>query len=221
MAQTGKGAAKAEKGSEKKKIPFCKQLSADIKTELFNKYVKPKMRDVYTLSLRYTNRYQDVDSNYNLCLAQLWNYIGSYNPDRSIDTWIHIVTKRACFNQNKKQQEELSHLTEVEMVSMHDLHQHGTSNMVDAVFGGVLENISEPMYKALMQIPPYRLSAFLLYVQGYGVRDITKMEYKAGHIDTCSECKVKSRIYWTQKQLKLILKKYGITRNNYTSEQDG
>lgn len=180
----------------------------------------PRERDVYTLSQRYTNKYQDVESNYNLCLGKLWDYIGSYNPERSIDTWIHIVVKRCCFNQNKRQQEELSHLTDMEMVSMHDLHQHGTSNMVDATFGGVLENVSEPMYKALMQIPPYRLSPFLLWVQGYSVREIANMEYKSSHMEVRSEEKVRSRIYWTQKQLKFILKKYGVTRKNYTTEQD-
>lgn len=217
MAQKRNGAESAG-DSKKKKKPLCKQLSPELKTELFNKYVKPKERDVYTLSQRYTNKYQDVESNYNLCLAQLWNYIGSYNTSKSIDTWIHIVVKRACFNQNNKQQKEQSYLTDIQMVSMHDLHQHGMSNIVDASFGSVLENVSEPMYKALMAIPPYRLSAFMLYVQGYGIRDIAKMEYKAGHIETCSEDKVKSRIYWTQKQLKLILKKYGITRENYSSE---
>jgi len=209
------------KGNGKeKKTPLCKQLTPAAKTELFDKYVKPRMRDVYTLSQRYTNKYHDVDSNYNLCLSQLWNYIGSYNPSRSIDTWIHIVVKRACFNQNKKQQQDASHQTDVEMVSMSDLYQHGTSNMVDASFGGLIDNVSEPMYRALMLIPPYRLSAFLLYAQGYGIREIAQMEYKAGHIELRSEDKVKSRIYWTQKQLRLILKRNGITREHFTAEQD-
>ncbi len=218
MAKKGKGAEVGE--TKEKKKPLCRQLSPEYKTELFEKYVMPLKRDVYTLSQRYTNKYQDVESNYNLCMSKLWDYIGSYNPERSIDTWIHIVVKRCCFNQNKKQQLEQSHLTDIEMVSMHDLHQHGTSNMVDAGFGGLLENVSEPMYKALMQVPPYRLSPFLLWVQGYSIREIAAMEHKAGHMEIRSEDKVRSRIYWTQKQLKLILRKYGITRTNYTCEQD-
>jgi DNA-directed RNA polymerase specialized sigma24 family protein len=219
MAQKRRG-AEATGDSKAKKKPLCRQLSPEYKTKLFNQYVMPHERDVYTLSLRYTNKYQDVESNFNLCLSKLWDYIGSYNPARSIDTWIHIVVKRCCFNQNKKQQEEQSHLTDVEMVSMHDLHQHGTSNVVDASFGGVLENVSEPMYKALMQIPPHRLSPFLLWVQGYGIREIANMEYKNGHMEVRSEEKVRSRIYWTQKQLKFILKKHGVTRTHFTTEQD-
>ena len=202
MATTRKSADAG--ASEIKKKPLCRQLSPEYKTELFNKYVMPRERDVYTLSLRYTNRYQDVDSNYNLCLSKLWDYIGSYNPARSIDTWIHIVVKRCCFNQNKRQQAEQSHLTDITMVSMHDLHQHGTSNMVDASFGGLLDNVSEPMRKALMQIPPYRLSPFLLQMQGYTIREIAKIEHKNGHMEVKSEEKVRSRIYWTQKQLRLI-----------------
>lgn len=219
MAKTRKS-AEGGNNSETKKKPLCRQLSPEYKTELFNKYVWPRERDVYTLSQHYTNRYQDVDANYNLCLSKLWDYIGSYNPERSIDTWIHIVVKRCCFNQNKRQQKELSHLTDISMVSMHDLHQHGTGNMVDATCGGLLDNVSEPMRKALMQIPPYRLSPFLLQMQGYTIREIAKIEHKNGHMEVKSEDKVRSRIYWTQKQLRLILSKYGITRTYYSFEQD-
>ena len=206
--------------SEAKKKPLCRQLSPEYKTELFDKYVMPRVRDVYTLSQHYTNRYQDVDSNYNLCLSKLWDYIGSYNQERSIDNWIHIVVKRCCFNQNKRQQAEQSHLTDITMVSMHDLHQHGTSNIVDASCGGLLDNVSEQMRKALMQIPPHRLSPFLLQMQGYTIREIAKIEHKNGHMEVKSEEKVRSRIYWTQKQLRLILSRYGITRQHYSSEQD-
>ena len=212
-------AQKREAGTPKKK-PLCETLSPEEKTRLFDMYVKPRMRDVYTLAMRYTNKYQDVQSNYNLCLSQLWNYIGSYDPNKSIETWVHIVVKRACFNQNKRQVAEASHYTDVEMVSVYDLHQHGTSNIVDAAFGGIVENVSEPVYKALMAIPPRRLSPFLLYAQGYGIREIALMEYKAGHIECKSEDKIKSRIYWTRSQLRFILKKYGVTRQNRTGEQD-
>lgn len=178
------------------------------------------MKSIYTLAVRYTDRRQDVDANYNYALSNFFHYIGSYNEKMSLKTWIHITTKRACFNQNKLRAKINSYYTDIEMCSMSDLHQNGTSNMVDASCGSLIDNISDRMRNALMQIPPNRLSPFLLYVQGYGVRDIAKMEYKAGHVDRKSEDIIKSRIYWAKKQLAYILQKHGITAANYEGQTD-
>lgn len=220
MAQTRKGEPSAVSDTEEKKKSLCSRVDAVEKQRLFNELIVPHMNDVYTLSQRYTDRAQDVDANYNYALSNLYNYIASYDPSKPLHTWIHIVTKRACFAQNKRQAALNSHYTDIEMCSMSDLHQHGTSNVVDAGFGSLLDNVSDNMHDALMQIPPIRLSPFLLHAQGYGVRDIAKMEFKAGHIDRRSEDLVKSRIYWAKKELKYIFKKYGITAKNYTGKGD-
>lgn len=181
---------------------------------MFNQYIVPNFSSIKSLVRRYTDHYQDVDENYNYCLAQLYNYIGSYDKGKSLDTWIHICTKRACFNQNKKRAEESSHYTDVEMCTQEELHQNGNSMLVDAGFGTLADNLSDGMYNALMSIPPHRLSPFLLFVQGHGIREITSMEYKMGHLEKRSEDVVKSRIFWARKELRYILMKHGITRKH-------
>lgn len=98
----------------------CKQLSPSEKEILFNKYIVPNFSSIKSLTRRYTDHYQDVDENYNYCLAQLFNYIGSYNPEQKLDTWIHICVKRACFHQNKKRAEDASHWTDIEMCTNED-----------------------------------------------------------------------------------------------------
>lgn len=208
-----------ETTTKSKKDAKCNQLSPREKTKLFNKYIVPNFSSIKSLTRRYTDHYQDVDENYNYCLAQLYNYIGSYDPKMNLDTWIHICTKRACFNQNKKRAEEASHWTDMEMCTPDDIYQHGTNMITDAGFGTLADNVSDKMYAALMQIPPHRLSPFLLFAQGHGIREITSIEYKMGHLEKRSEDIVKSRIFWAKKELQYILRQYGITRKHHQSKK--
>lgn len=182
---------------------------------LFQKYIAPNMASIRLLTARYTDRHQDIEDNYNYVLAQMYAYIYSYDPGKSLDTWIHIVTKRACFHQNAKRSQYLSIQTDLEFCTQDVLHQHGTANMVDAGFGALADNVSDIVYDALMQLDPLKLSPFLLYVQGVGIRDITKMEWRAGHLEKKSEEVIKSRIYWAKKQLQYILTRNGISRTSY------
>lgn len=192
-------------------------ISEQEQKALFQKYIVPNLTSIKSLTVKYTDKYQDVEDNYNYVLAQMYSYIYSYDPSKSLDTWIHIVTKRACFNQNNKRTQYMSIQTDLEFCSTDVLHQHGTANMIDAGFGALVDNISDIVYEALMQISPCKLSPFLLYAQGMGVREITQIEWKAGHLEKKSEDVVKSRIYWAKKQLQYILKQYGISEASYTS----
>ena len=203
-----------------KRTAQCRQINPIEKEELFNRYIKPNLSSVKSLAKRYTDHWQDVDENYNYCLAQLFNYIGSYNPEQKLDTWIHICVKRACFHQNKKRAEESSHWTDIEMCSMEDLYQNGNSMVVEASYGTLIDNISDELYTALMQIPPQRLSPLMMAVQGHKIREITEAEWKLGHLEKRSEDIVKSRIHWAKKQLRYILQKNGITRANYQSQSN-
>lgn len=203
-----------------KRTAQCRQISAKEKERLFNLYIRSKFTSIKSLTCKYTDRRQDVDDNYNYCLAQLFNYIGSYNPAQKLDTWIHICVKRACFHQNKKRAEESSHWTDIEMCSAEDLYQHGNSLLTDASFGTLVDNISDEVYAALMQIPPQRLSPFMMAVQGHKIREITDAEWKLGHLEKRSEDIVKSRIHWAKKQLRYILQQYGITRTYNESSTD-
>lgn len=198
----------------------CRQLDPVEKERLFNIYVKPNLSTVKSLARQYTSRRQDIDANYNYCLAQLYHYIGSYNPSQKLTTWLHICVKRACFHEDQKRADEATHWTDMKMCTQDDLHQHGNNMSVEAGFGTLIDNISDRMYDALMQIPAERLSPFLLHVQGLRIREITASEWERGHLERRSEDLVKSRIYWARKQLQFILREYGITRKNNTCSSD-
>lgn len=198
----------------------CRQMSPEEKERLFNKYILPNLRDIKSLTKFYTANYQDVEDNYNTCLAQLYHYIGSYDPSQKLMTWLHIVVKRACQKQNKDRYEESQHWTDIEMCSMEDIYQHGTNMVTEAEVGNLIDNISDQMLAALMKIPPQRLSPFMMYVQGHRIREITAAEWKLGHLEKRSEDIVKSRIYWAKRELQYILRQYGITRKNCKGASD-
>lgn len=203
--------AKNQAGKQRQEAK-CYQLTPAEKERLFNRYILPNFSNIKSLTRRYTDNFDDIDENYNYCLAQLYNYIGSYNPEQKLDTWIHICVKRACFHQNKKRAEEASHWTDIEMCTQDDIYKHGTDMVADEGFGTLIDNISDEMYSALMKVPVQRLSPFIKYVQGHKIREITASEWKQGHLEKRSEDVVKSRIYWAKKELQYLLRKYGVSR---------
>ncbi len=213
----------ASKDPEKKPAESsakCWQLTPKEKEQLFNKYIVPNLADIKSLTKFYTSHYQDIEDNYNICLAQLYHYIGSYDPSKKLMTWLHIVVKRACQKQNKDKYEESQHWTDIEMCSMDDIYQHGNSMVTEAEIGTLIDNISDQMLAVLMSIPSQRLSPFMLYVQGHRIREITAIEWERGHLEKRSEDIVKSRIYWAKRELQYRLRQYGITRKNNQGPTD-
>lgn len=198
-----------------KKPKKANKLDVAQKHALFKELIEPKIDFIKSLTRQYTHRYQDIEDNYNHCLAQFFNYIGTYKRECKLDTWIHIVVKRACFNKNKERCEEASHWTDIEMCSKEDLYGPGNSLTVEATCGTLLDNLSDHMVTVLTMINPLRLSPFMLHVQGHKIREITDMEWKMGHLEKKSEGVVKSRIFFAKKELQYLLRKHGITKRNY------
>lgn len=191
-------------------------MSDEEREKLFNKLIRPQFDKIKSLVKHYTNHQQDIDSHYNYAIEQMYRYVHTYNPDKSLDTWIHIVTKRACYNRNKKQASDESHYTG------EDIQFDSCCGSNEMEVGTLIDNISDDVYIALMQMPPIKLSAFLLKAQGYSIKEIAEIEYSRGHLmrlPSQSEEVIKSRIYYCRAQLQLILKQRGITKDNYTSRK--
>ncbi len=217
MAGTRKTTKSDIRKQKKRKERGDKSISEATRKALFKKFVEPHLAVIKSLVVKYTDKYQDVEDNNIYVLSQLYIYIHTYDTAKDLKTWIHIVVKRACFNQNKKRAQYMSLQTDIEMCSNDALHQHGTANIVEANFGSLADNLSDKVYGAMIKIDPYKLSPFLLYAQGLGIREIVKIEWESGHIEKKSEELVKSRIYWAKRLLQYYLKEYGITEASYTS----
>lgn len=200
---------------EKRKRGLGSPLTEAKQKALFAKYIEPNLRTIRSLTVKYTDKFQDVEDNYIQALQQMFMYIHTYDETKPLSTWIHIVTKRACFHQNLKMSEYKSGITEIDQCSSEALHQHGTSNIMDAGFGALADNISDDIYNALLSIEPRKLSAFLLYAQGTSIRDIAKIEYRNGHLERKSEELIRSRIFWARKELIYILEKNGVRAKSH------
>lgn len=205
MARKGRGTKTSQGVHQPRKLGG--NLSKAERERLFDKLVRPHFTEIKSLAVRYTDKYADWEDNYILSLQQLYAYIHTYNPEKPLNTWIHIVVKRACYHQNIKQSNRQPMQSDITKCSQEALHQHGTSNVVDASFGNLIDNISDEVYKALLQIEPRRLSAFLLFAQGNSIREITGLEYIAGHLEQKNEAIIRSRIYWAQRQLRYLILK--------------
>lgn len=212
MVRTRKAATPSPKKKARGKV-----VSDAEKRAKFKELIEPRLHNIRTLTVRYTDQYQDVDDNYTYVLSQMYSYIHTYDRSKSIDTWVHIVTKRACFNQNQRRARYSSLSSDLELYSNDAIYQHGNANIVNASCGTLGDNVSDVIYAALRQIDPFKLSPFLLFAQGLSIRDITTMEWQSGHLERKCEDIVKSRIYWAQQQLRFILKEYGISEASYTS----
>lgn len=197
-----------------------REISIKERNRLFNLYVKPNLSDVKNLTKYYTDHYQNFDDNHSYVLEQLWKGVHTYNPEMKLSTWIGIVVRNSCWHENKKRAEESPYWSDIEMCSADDIYQHGNSMMVELECGNLIENISDQMLAALMKIPPQRLSPFMMYAQGMGIREITAKEWELGHLEKRSEDIVKSRIYWAKKELQYFLRQYGITRKNNKGPED-
>lgn len=74
----------------------------ELRTELFNRYILPNKNLVYRLCIRYTYLQEDIADNYSEALVNFFKYITTYDPQRCILNWIHIVTKRFVMEQNRR-----------------------------------------------------------------------------------------------------------------------
>ena len=193
----------------------------ELNKKLFNQYVVPRFASIRSLVFKYINKKSDTDEYFNLVLTELYKYIHTYKPEKSIDTWLHIVTKRAVYNRNKKDY-EYAQLRSGVFNGNFDFDGENTiddnlliCNKAVVDNGKLLDNLSDEVIQALSDIPASYLSAFLLYYQDYKVEEIVKIEYKRGYIDsTAPEAKfaIFNRIYEAKRALQEKLKEHGITR---------
>ena len=189
---------------------------------LFDKYVTPYNRMIYKLCMRYTFNPSDIEDNYIEVLTNMYKYIETYNPERAVQTWLHIVTKRCVFDldqRKKKHQDMLSDDNDVETFS-------SSESIVD--FDEVSSNVmgidnyqelySDDVLAALKQLKPQYRSALLYQQAGYKLKEIAEIEYRNGALESRNIETVKSRLFLARQQLQQLLTRDGKRRT--TDETD-
>lgn len=184
------------------------EASVAIRTELFNRYVLPHKNLIYALCIRYTFRRDDIADNYNEVLVNFFRYIHTYNPERSIQTWLHIVTKRYVYDLNLRRR-----LPTTDDVSIYDLpagvltgeDTHTNSMGMD----NYREFYNDDILRALGQLKPIYREALLLQQAGYKLHEIMEITFRNGTLKARNIETVKSRLFLAKQQLRELITRDG------------
>ena len=173
---------------------------------LFDKYVTPYNRMIYKLCMRYTFNPSDIEDNYIEVLTNMYKYIETYNPERSVQTWLHIVTKR-CDDNDVETFSSSESIVDFDEVS---------SNVMG--IDNYQELYSDDVLAALKQLKPQYRSALLYQQAGYKLKEIAEIEYRNGALESRNIETVKSRLFLARQQLQQLLTRDGKRRT--TDETD-
>lgn len=189
---------------------------------LFDQYVTPYTRMIYKLCLRYTFNPDYVDDNYVEVLANMYKYIETYDPERSIHTWLHIVTKRCVFDldqRKKRHQDMLNDDNDIKTFSSSDIlfdEEEVSSNVMG--IDNYRELYNDDILAALDQLKPQYRRALLYQQAGYKLKEIAEIEYKNGALESRNIETVKSRLFLARQQLQQLLTRDGKRRT--TDQED-
>lgn len=181
---------------------------------LFNKLIVPKLDFVRSLVKNYSSSKDYVDDTYCICLSEFAYYIKSFNTERMdrLDSWIHVTVKRCCFRQNLKNKTMHENDSGVQLESYLDSTTNSLKSTERTACNSFIDNISDELFEALMQIPYIKLSPFLYYAQGYNLEEIVELEFEKGNLEKKSVYAIKCRVFTAKTMLREILKKNGFKR---------
>jgi len=186
------------------------------RTALFDKYVTPYQRMIYKLCMRYTFKPCNVEDNYVEVLTNLYKYIETYKPDKPINTWLHIVTKRCVYDldqRRKKQQDMRNDDNDIEMIA--DVDVLMDANQISENVMGIdnyQDLYSDDILWALNQLKPTYKRAFIYQQAGYKLKEIAEIEYQNGALDSRNIDTIKSRLFLARQQLQQHLTRNGQRR---------
>ena len=82
--------------------PGWDERTIAVRRALFDQYVAPYLNMIYKLCIQYTYNKANVEENYTEVLENFYRRVETYDPSRSILTWLHIVTKRQIADIEKR-----------------------------------------------------------------------------------------------------------------------
>ena len=182
----------------------------------FEKYVTPYLRMIYRLCIRYTNQSEDIPDNYTEVLANMYRYTETYDSQRPIHTWLHIVTKRCVYDLDRRRQKQQSLWNRDNEVDSFtddwdtDDGEHSSFRVMD--LSNYQDYYNDDILFALEQLKPSYKRAFLLQQAGYKLKEIAEIEYKNGALESRNIETVKSRLFLARQQLQQLLTRDGKRR---------
>lgn len=190
------------------------EISVARRTILFDQYVVPHKNLIYKLCIKYTASQSDIDDNYVEVLANFYKYIETYDPQKSIQTWLHIVTKRYIVDADSKR-------ANFKRSEDFDVSDFSSTVLADDEISGncmSLDNYkqlyNDDVLDALESLKPIYREALLLQQAGYKLHEIMEISYKNGNLKTKNIETVKSRLFLAKQQMRSLIDRDGEKRAN-------
>lgn len=192
----------------RKEERFDRELDPKVaarRNALFNKYIAPYKDLIYWCCIKYSDESCNVEENYTLSLTNLFRGIETYDPTRSIVTWIHFVTKRYVMNINKSRYEQRKSRDvgkDVGYTAMEDVLDDD-----EVKWNTMNEENYESLYNddilaALNDMKPIYRDALILQQAGYSLVEIAEIEHAKGTLCSRNIETVKSRLFLARQYMK-------------------
>lgn len=180
---------------------------------LFEKLILPNINLVYRLSMRFSNDSQDIAENYNECLTNLFRYVHTYNPEKSLANWIFICCKRLIYDLNKKR----GIYKKTDNVNPENIISHYSEDESEVSGNSMgLSNYSElyndDILRALNRLNPIYREALLLQQAGYKLEEIMEITHRNGTLKTPNIETVKSRLFLAKQKMRQMIDRDGNQR---------
>lgn len=178
---------------------------------LFQKYVTPYYNMIYKLTMQYSWDKSHVEENYNEVLVNFYKGIETYDPSRSILTWLHIVTKRFVRSLERKRNKYVKgreHDVDVDKVAdTLSVSEEPSINMFDIEH--YRDFFNDDILWVLDRMKPIHRDALLLQEAGYSLKEIADIEYDKGTLKSHNIETIKSRLFLARQFMKKYLTKDG------------
>nr|DAP98293.1 MAG TPA: RNA polymerase sigma factor [Bacteriophage sp.] len=197
-----------------KPLPDEELEDIERRTELFNRYIVPNRNLVYRLCIRYSFRQEDIADNYSDVLVNFFKYIATYDPQRCILNWIHIVTKRFVMEANRRR----SHMPVSDNISVSSLvsslsdEDEGHGNALGT--GNYRDFYNDDILDALDTLKPIYREALILQQAGYKLEEIVEISHRNGNLKSRSMDTMKSRIFLAKQQMRKLITPDGEKRED-------
>jgi RNA polymerase sigma factor (sigma-70 family) len=189
------------------------QESVRQRTELFERLIMPNRNLVYKLCMRFTARWQDVGENYNECLSNLYRYIHTYDPEKSLANWIFVCCKRLIYDLDRRRAafKTTDDLDPEHIISHYaEDAEHVSGNCMG--LDNYAELYGDDVLRALERLNPIYREALLLQQAGYKLEEIMEITLRNGTLRTPNIETVKSRLFLAKLKMRQMIDRDGNSR---------
>lgn len=178
-------------------------LTSTERLELYNQHIVPYERMIYALVRKYSFDKDNVEDNYNQCLYNFYHNIHTYDPSRSIRTWIHVICKRFVFKLELERSKAMPTTDDydIENDELFSYDQFAFP-LRDITPDNWRSALSDGELKAINSMKPIYIESLLLQMMGYTLKEIADISYQNGNLKTNNIDTIKSRLFLAKKFLK-------------------